>query len=126
MTNPSEGNLNDILKDRIVRRIEALSPEKQYQVMDYIEFLASKYNRTARQPSAVQRFTERLEDRKRLQGVAYGTIKGALGVMGSAGKVVDGITEAGRNVLREVEQVLTPPPGCVPPEALPRGPPPAR
>ena len=42
------------------------------------------------------------------QGLAFGTIKGALGVMGTAGRVMSGITEAGRTVMREVESVITP------------------
>jgi hypothetical protein len=113
--------MHDALRSRLMRHIEALPEEQVYQALDYIEFLASKYNRgAARQPNAVQRFTERLEDRMRVQGLAYGTIKGALGVMGSAGKLVDGITEAGRTALSEVEKVLTPasdlsdPPGAAP------------
>lgn len=116
--------MHEALRSRLMRHIEALPEEQVYQALDYIEFLASKYNRgPVRQPNAVQRFTERLEDRMRVQGLAYGTIKGAMGVMGSAGKVVDGLTEAGRSVLREVEQALTPPPGGEPGPALP--PPPA-
>lgn len=119
--------MHDALRSRLMRHIEALPEEQVYQALDYIEFLASKYNRgAARQPTAVQRFTERLEDRMRVQGLAFGTIKGALGVVGSAGKVVDGITEAGRSVLREVEQALTPPPDSAPPGALPPGAPPAQ
>lgn len=119
--------MHDALRSRLMRHIEALPEEQVYQALDYVEFLASKYNRGgARPPSAVQRFTERLEDRMRVQGLAFGTIKGAMGVVGSAGKVVDGITEAGRSVLREVEQVLTPPPGEAPPPSLPPGTPPAQ
>jgi len=103
-----------------MRHIEALPDEQVYQALDYIEFLASKYNRgTVRQPSAVQRFTERLEDRMRVQGLAYGTIKGALGVMGSAGKLVDGLTEAGRSALSEVEKALTPTSDPTAPPAVP-------
>ncbi len=99
--------MHDGLRNRLVRQIEALPDEQVYQVLDYIEFLASKYNRApASQPNGVQRFTERLEDRMRMQGLAYGTIKGALGIMGTAGKVVSGLSEASRTVIREVEQVV--------------------
>lgn len=99
--------MHDGLRERLIRQIEALPDEKVYQVLDYIEFLGSKYNRAPlREPNSVQRFTERLEDRMRLQGLAYGTIKGALGIMGTAGKVVSGLSEASRTVIREVEQVV--------------------
>ena len=117
--------MHDALRSRLMRHIEALPEEQVYQALDYIEFLASKYNRgTVRQPNAVQRFTERLEDRMRVQGLAYGTIKGALGVMGWAGKLVDGITEAGRTALSEVEKALTPTDPSAPPPAVPPATPP--
>ena len=100
--------MHDVLRDRIIRHLEALPEVQQYQVLDYIEFLSSKYNRSVRQPGSVQRFGELLEDKMRAQGVALGTIRGALGVVGTAGRVVSGITEAGRTVLREVENVVLP------------------
>lgn len=99
--------MHDGLRDRLIRQIDALPDEQVYQVLDYLEFLGSKYNRAPlREPNSVQRFTERLEDRMRMQGLAYGTIKGALGIMGTAGKVVSGLSEASRTVIREVEQVV--------------------
>ncbi|HEY0014965.1 MAG TPA: DUF2281 domain-containing protein [Longimicrobium sp.] len=100
--------MHDVLRDRIIRHLEALPEAQQYQVLDYIEFLSSKYNRDVRRPGGVQRFGELLEDKMRAQGVALGTIRGALGVVGTAGRVVSGITEAGRTVLREVENVVLP------------------
>jgi hypothetical protein len=100
--------MHDVLRDRILRHLEALPEAQQYQVLDYIEFLSSKYNRDLRRPGGVQRFGELLEDKMRAQGVALGTIRGALGVVGTAGRVVSGITEAGRTVLREVENVVLP------------------
>ena len=110
--------MHDGLRNRLVRQIEGLPDEQIYQVLDYIEFLASKYNRAPqREPNTVQRFTEKLEDRMRMQGLAYGTIKGALGIMGTAGKVVSGLSEASRSVIREVEQVVLGPEdtGAAPP-----------
>jgi hypothetical protein len=35
--------MNDLLKQRILRRLEALSDERGFQIIDYIEFLESKY-----------------------------------------------------------------------------------
>ena len=40
--------MNDLLKQRIARALEALSDERGYQVLDYIEFLESKYAERAR------------------------------------------------------------------------------
>jgi hypothetical protein len=111
--------MHDVLRDRLIRHIDALPEAQLYQVLDYIEFLSSKYAREGvRQPNPVQRFGELLEDKMRGQGLALGTIRGALGVMGTAGRMVSGITEAGRTVLREVEQVVLPP-GETPPAGPP-------
>lgn len=110
--------MHDVLRERILRHLETLPELQQYQVLDYIEFLSSKYNRELRRPGGVQRFGELLEDRLRAQGVALATIRGTMGVMGSAGKFVSGITEAGRSVLKEVESVVLPrelPGGALPP-----------
>ncbi|HEU0015325.1 MAG TPA: hypothetical protein VFQ45_16675 [Longimicrobium sp.] len=111
--------MHDVLRDRIIRHLEGLPETQLYQVLDYIEFLSSKYARDLRRPGTVQRFGELLEDKMRAQGVALGAIRGAMGVVGTAGRVVSGITEAGRSVIREVENVVAPRPG----EELPPPPP---
>jgi hypothetical protein len=100
--------MHDLLRERIVRHLETLPEQQQYQVLDYLEFLSSKYNREVRRPGGVARFGELLEDKMRQQGVALATIRGTMGVMGSAGRLVSGITEAGRSVLKEVESVVLP------------------
>jgi hypothetical protein len=37
--------MHEILRERLSRQIEALPEEQLYQVLDYIEFLTSKYAR---------------------------------------------------------------------------------
>ena len=98
--------MHDMLRQRLMRQIEALPEAQVYQVLDYIEFLASKYAREAVQApgSPLQRFGERLEDRMRGQGVAFGAIRGTLSALGTADRVFSGIAEAGRTLVREVEQ----------------------
>lgn len=113
--------MHDLLRARLMRHIEALPEAQIYQALDFIEFLSSKYARdAAREPGMFQKFSELLEDKMRGQGLAFGTIKGALGVMGTAGRVVSGITEAGRTVMREVESVMAPRDDEPPPPQLPR------
>jgi hypothetical protein len=131
--------MHESLRARLLRNLEALPDEQVYQVLDYVEFLGSKYNRSAAGPGAFQRFSDRLEDKMRLQGLGWGAIKGTMTVMGTATRVVTGITEAGRTVFREVEQVVlgpaepengAPPPppalrqGDGDPQAPPAAPPP--
>jgi len=100
--------MHETLRERILRSLDTLSDTQQYQVLDYVEFLASKYNREARRPGSVQRFGDLLEDKMRMQGVALTTIRGTMGVVGTAGRLVSGLTEAGRTVLKEVENAVMP------------------
>ena len=64
----------DVLRERILRHLDALPEERLYQVLDYIEFLSSKYAREpVRAPGTpFQRFGERLEDRMRGNRVGLG------------------------------------------------------
>lgn len=121
----------DVLRDRIWRNLEALPEEKLYQVLDYIEFLNSKYSREPVRPaSPFQRFGERLEDRLRGNRVGLDAIRSTLGVVGTADRMVSGLTEAGRSLIREVGETVLPPESSsrqsVPPPRDPRPTPPAR
>lgn len=114
--------MHDLLRERLSRHLEALPEEQLYQVLDYIEFLSSKYARDRVRPPAspFQRFGERLEDKLRGNSVGIGAIRGTLEVMGTADRVVSGLTEAGRSLLKEVgDGLLTPP---RPPESAPEPP----
>lgn len=104
--------MHDILRERLLRGLEALPEDRLYQVLDYIEFLGSKYARDKPTPAAspFRRFSEKLEDHMRMQGVGLNAIKGTLGIMGSADRVMNDVASAGRNILKEVEDTLLPPP----------------
>ncbi len=104
--------MHDLLRERLSRHLEALPEEQLYQVLDYIEFLSSKYARDRVRPPAspFQRFGERLEDKLRGNAVGIGAIRGTLEAMGTADRVVSGLTEAGRSLLKEVGDGLLAPP----------------
>ena len=52
--------MNQFLTDRVVRKLETLSDERVYQVLDYIEFLESKYAEQKAAPAgALPPFPER-------------------------------------------------------------------
>jgi hypothetical protein len=117
--------MHEVLRQRLWRHIEALPEAQLYQALDFIEFLSSKYAREAVRPSSgLQRFGERLEDKMRGQGLGLRAIRGTLDAMGAADRMVSGIADAGRSLLREVEAGLsTPAPapalGTVPDSAPP-------
>src|SRR3712207_1700732 len=51
--------MNDLLWDRILRKLNGLSDVRLYQVLDYVEFLESRYTeRQAPPPSVFSRFAE--------------------------------------------------------------------
>ena len=96
--------MNDILKERLLRKLEALPEEKAYQVLDYIEFLESKYaDRPAGAP-AFQKVAETLEDTMRAGRVPINVIKGTMDAVGKAGRFLDGLAAAGRAAVNEVRR----------------------
>lgn len=102
--------MHEVLRQRLWRHIEALPEAQLYQALDFIEFLSSKYARDAVRPSSgLQRFGERLEDKMRGQGLGLRAIRGTLDAMGAADRMVSGIAEAGRSLMKEVEAGLSTP-----------------
>jgi hypothetical protein len=53
--------VNDILRERLQRILEALPDDKAYQVLDYAEFLESKYATRPAGAPAFQKVAEALE-----------------------------------------------------------------
>ena len=117
--------MNEFLKKRIERKLEALPDERVYQVLDYIEFLESKYaTRTPESPSALQRLAETVEDTLRAGRVSATAIKSTMDTMAAAGRVVGGIAAAGKAVVDEVTGQKPAPPAKPAPEPPPRKAPP--
>lgn len=110
--------MHDLLRERIGRHLEALPEERLYQVLDYIEFLSSRYARSPVHPpsSPLASFGEKLEDRMRVNRVGFGAIRSTLEAMGTADRVVAGLAEAGRSLLKEVSGNGTGDAGERPPE----------
>ncbi|MEJ2215062.1 MAG: hypothetical protein P8099_00465 [Gemmatimonadota bacterium] len=92
--------MHDVMRKRIERSLEALPDEQLYQVVDFIEFLQAKYAREqGREPSAFQRFAERVEDQMRLRSVAPKAMRGTMRIMSTASRVLEGITDVGRTLV---------------------------
>lgn len=88
--------MNDILRERMLRKLEALSEEKVYQVLDYVEFLESKYSERPAGAPAFQKVAETLEDTMRAGRVPITIIKGTMDAVGKAGKFFEGLAAAGK------------------------------
>ncbi|MGE0353352.1 MAG: hypothetical protein AB7I33_01215 [Gemmatimonadales bacterium] len=103
--------MNDLLKQRILRRLEALSDERGYQVLDYIEFLDSKYAERAAPSNIFARITETVEDTMRAGKLPFQAISGTMTLMDSAAKVMKGLSAAGKAVVDEAIKVAEGSPG---------------
>lgn len=116
--------MNEQLKQRIVRRLDALGDERGYQILDYVEFLESKYAERAAPTGILATISEGIEDTMRAAKVPIKAISTTTGLVDSAAKVVKGVAAAAGAVVddavRAAEGVTKrsgPPPGKGPPPA---------
>ena len=100
--------MNDILRERLIRKLDTLSEERIYQILDYIDFLESKY---APKPSTAQnplkRFAEGVEDTLRAGRMSAGVIGGTMSVMNKAVGVLTDVANAGKSVATEIAEVAS-------------------
>jgi hypothetical protein len=112
--------MNSHLRDRILRKLESLSDERAYQVLDFVEFIESKYaERQNPPPNVFQRFAETVEDRLRAGRVSAATISEAMGLMNRAVSVLNGVAAAGKSVANDIVTAAgrpTSPPPASPPQ----------
>jgi len=93
--------MNEILFERLRRKLEALPDDKAYQVLDYIEFLESKYaDRPAGAP-AFQKVAETLEDAMRAGRVPVAIIAGTMDAVAKAGQLLERVAAAGKAAVEE-------------------------
>ena len=93
--------MNDLLAQRILRALATLSDERGYEVLDYAEFLSSKYAERARPSGLLAKLTEAVEDTMRAGKLPVQAISGTMGLMDSAAKVMKGLAAAGQAVVEE-------------------------
>lgn len=93
--------MNDLLKQRILRRLESLPDERAYQILDYVEFLESRYAERAAPSGILARITETVEDTMRAAKLPVQAISGTASVMDSAGRLMKGLAAAGQAVVDE-------------------------
>jgi hypothetical protein len=98
--------MNEHLRERINRKLDALSDERGYQVLDYIEFLESKYaERQNPAGNAFTKFTEAVEDRLRAGKVSASAIAETMGLLNKAANVLNGVAAAGKSVASDMINV---------------------
>ena len=99
--------MHDALRQRLMRKIESLPDEQIYQILDFIEFLESKYSRApVVEASGLQKFAENLEDKLRRKAVSPTTIREAFQLISAADRVLSGVSSAGKQILSELGEAL--------------------
>ena len=93
--------MNDVLAERIRRKLDTLSDEQAYQILDYVEFLESKYSQRAAGAPAFQKVAETLEDTLRAGRVPLNIIRGTMDTVGKAGKFLEGLAAAGKAAVED-------------------------
>lgn len=84
-----------------MRKIESLPEAQVYQVLDFIEFLESKYAAAdmEKQASGLQRLAEGLEDKLRKRAFNPSNLREAFQLLAAADRAISGVTQAGREIL---------------------------
>ena len=112
--------MNDILRDRLMRKLDLMPDEKLDQVLDYIEFLDSKYApRNAPSPNTLTRFAEGVESTLRAGKVSASAISGTMSIMNKAVGAINEVAAAGKSVATGIMGAAT---GSADPSAQPPAP----
>ena len=106
--------MNAYLRDKMLQKLETLSDERGYQVLDYVDFLESKYAERAATAGAaaaatnpLSRFADAVEERLRAGKVSASTIAETMGFMSKAVGVLTGAAAAGKSVASDLMSATT-------------------
>lgn len=102
--------LSPYLRDRLLAKFETLSDERAFQVLDYVEFLESKYSRLEAPTGAAGllfKLQETVEDGLRAGKVSASSVAETLGFMQKAVGVLSGVAAAGQSVANDLAGAAT-------------------
>src|SRR6476469_49473 len=112
--------MNDVLRDRLIRKLDTLPEERVYQIFDYIDFLESKYaQRSSSSGNPLTRFAEGMEDTLRAGKMSANVIGGTMSIMGKAVGAINEVAAAGKSVASGIMEVATGSSSAKAPEAHP-------
>jgi hypothetical protein len=102
--------LSPYLRDRLLARFDTMSDERAFQVLDYVEFLESKYSRQDAPTGAaglLVKLQETVEDGLRAGKVSATSVAETLGFMQKAVGVLSGVAAAGQSVASDLAGAAT-------------------
>ena len=99
--------MNAYLRDKLLQKLETMADERGYQVLDYVEFLESKYAErqtaaTAAAANPLSRFADAVEEKLRAGRVSATTIAETMSLMNKAVGVLNGAAAAGKSVASDL------------------------
>lgn len=95
--------MSDALKEKLHHKIDALPDAEARQLLDYVEFLESKYNRSQRKASPFERLGETVESTLNTDRLANAAAKGSADLAEAAGKIMGGLAAAARAAAEEFQ-----------------------
>jgi hypothetical protein len=100
--------MNDVLRERLIRKLDTLPEERVYQIYDYIDFLESKYaQRSSQSGNPLTRFAEGMEDTLRAGRMSANVIGGTMNIMNRAVGAINEVAAAGKSVASGIMGVAT-------------------
>ena len=117
--------MNDILREKLMRKLDMMPDDKLNQVLDYIDFLESKYApKNAVSPNPIRSFAEGVESTLRAGKVGASAISGTMSIMNKAVGAISEVAQAGKSVATGLMGAATSAPENAQPETpqdIPRG-----
>jgi hypothetical protein len=98
-----------MLRDRVIRRLDVLSDERAYEILDYIEFLESKYAERPTLATSFQHFAEGIEDTLRAGRLPAAAVAETMTFLDRAMGVLSGVAAAGKSVANDIVSAATRP-----------------
>ncbi len=96
--------MHETLRRRILRKLDTLPEAQLYQVLDYIEFLESRYTRQEpADATGLQRWAEKLEDGLRKRTVNPSSLREAFQLLAAADRALSSVQEVGRQIVDELQ-----------------------
>ena len=95
--------MHDVLRTRLLRKLESLQEDQVYQILDYIEFLESKYAPDlSSETTGLQSFAEKMEDQLRRRTVSPASLREAFQLISAADKVLSNVANMGKELLGDL------------------------
>ena len=91
--------MNEMMRDRLIRKLDMMPDERLGQILDYIDFLESKYApKFVPAPNALRSFAHGVEDTLRAGKMSAGAVAGTMSIMNKAVGAINEVAAAGKSV----------------------------